>query len=121
MERLLKSGAGWRVGWDPTAPEYKALVGADDWSLELTEAEWQDFTRLLDQLVTSMQLMQAELMEEEAIACEVESELLWLEADGFPTAYSLHLILLSGRRGEGYWRSDAVPDLLNAIQRIQVF
>ncbi len=121
MSRLIKSGKGWRIGWDADAPHYKALVGTEDWSLELTEAEWQDFTRLLDRLVNIIQDVQAELMDEEAIACEVESDLLWLEAEGYPHAYSLHLILLSGRRAEGTWQPEAVPDLLKAIQLIQVF
>ncbi|MDX2239589.1 MAG: DUF1818 family protein [Leptolyngbyaceae cyanobacterium bins.302] len=117
----IKSGQGWRVGWDATALNYKALVGTEDWSLELTEAEWQDFTRLLEQLITAIQQIQAELMDEEAIACEVESDRLWLEAEGYPHAYSLHLILLTGRRAEGTWQPAAVPELLQAIQLIQVF
>lgn len=121
MERVIKSGVGWRVGWNVTAPKFKALIGSDDWSLELTEAEWQDFCRLLNQLVTTMQQMQTELMDEEAIAIEVESPLLWIEATGYPHAYNLHLILLTGRRGEGSWAATAISELWQAIQAIQVF
>lgn len=109
------------MGWDATAPVYKALVGSDTWSLELTEAEWQDFSRLLTQLATSMAQMQAELMDEEAIACEMETERVWLEAEGFPTAYRVHLIVLTERRGEGMWQTEAVAELLQAVQQIQVF
>ncbi|MBF2027556.1 MAG: DUF1818 family protein [Oscillatoriales cyanobacterium C42_A2020_001] len=121
MERLIKSGRGWRIGWNPTVAQFKGLVGTDDWSLELTEAEFNDFCRLLSQLVDAIATMQAELMNEEAIAIEVESDLLWLEAEGYSHAYSLHLILLTGRRGEGSWQADAVPQLWQAVQTIRVF
>ncbi|EKQ71039.1 protein of unknown function DUF1818 [Leptolyngbyaceae cyanobacterium JSC-12] len=121
MERLIKSGTGWRIGWNPMAEQFKGLVGTDDWSLELTEAEFSDFCRLLNQLVHTITTMQAELMDEEAIAVEVESDLLWLEAEGYPHAYTLHLILLTGRRGEGCWQSGAIMPLWQAVQSIQVF
>ena len=121
MERLLKIGEGWRIGWNPNALEYKGLVGGDDWAIELTEAELNDFCRLLAQLAATMTKMAAELMDEEKIACEAESDLLWLEAEGYPHAYNLHLIVNSGRRCEGNWPSAAVPGLLQAIQIIQVF
>jgi len=121
MQRVIKSGAGWRVGWDPSASTYPALVGNEDWSLELTHLEWQDFCRLFAQLVDTITAMQAELMDEEAIAIEVESDHLWLEAEGYPHAYSLHLILLTGRRAEGSWGATAVPELWQAVQAIQVF
>lgn len=121
MERLLKSGAGWRLGWNPNAQEFKGLIGADDWALELTEAELNDFCRLLTQLADTMHQMQEELMDEEAIACEVESDLVWLEAEGYPTNYSIHVIVHSGRRCEGSWKPEAIPALLYAVQSLTVF
>lgn len=121
MERLLKTGSGWRVGWNPNAQEFKGLIGSDDWALELTEAELTDFCRLLVQLADTMHQMQDELMDEEAIACEVESDLLWLEAEGYPTAYSIHIMLQKGRRGEGRWQPEAIPALLQVVQSLTVF
>lgn len=121
MKRVLKSGKGWQLGWDPSAPEYKGLVGGENWAIELTEAEIKDFCRLLAQLAAMMAHMAAELMDEEHICCETESELLWLEADGFPSAYSIRLILNQGRRGEGAWQTQVVPDLLAASQMLGVF
>jgi hypothetical protein len=121
MERIIKSGPGWRVGWDADSEEFKGLIGTDDWALELTEAEMNDFCRLLNQLAETMAQMSNELMDEEAIVCEAESDLLWLEAEGYPHDYKLHLILLTGRRVEGYWSPSAVPDLIQAIQLLQVF
>ena len=55
IERLIKKGAGWRVGWDSQADKYQALVGGDDWAIELTAAELDDFSRLLHQLIETME------------------------------------------------------------------
>jgi len=118
---MIKSGVGWRIGWDADAPIFVGLVGSDDWSLELTAAELNDFCRLVPQLAEAIAQISHELMDEEAIGCEVESSLLWLEAQGFPDAYKLHLILLSGRGGEGYWSAAAVPELVRAVPLLKVF
>ncbi|NCS47830.1 MAG: DUF1818 family protein [Microcystis aeruginosa BK11-02] len=114
MEKILKYGSGWRLGWNPKAVIYKGLIGGDDWAIELTEAEWQDLRRLLSQLTATMAAMATELMDEERIACEAESELLWVEADGFPDNYSLRFILYQGRGCEGNWSATALPELLAA-------
>jgi hypothetical protein len=121
MSRLLKSGSGWRIGYDPEALEFKGLVGADDWALELTEEELEDFCRLLGQLVDTMKQIAAELMDEETITCEVESDRLWLEAEGYPQTYTLHIMLLTGRRGEGRWSAQAVDGLFQAASSLTVF
>ncbi len=80
-----------------------------------------DFCRLLNQLVETIAQVSRELMEEETIACELESDLLWLEIKGYPDSYNLHLILHTGRRGEGHWSESAVPELIQAIQLLKVF
>ncbi|NET47722.1 MAG: DUF1818 family protein [Merismopedia sp. SIO2A8] len=118
--RQLKRGDGWRVGCFPNAELFQGLVGSDTWSLELTTTEFNDFCRLALQLSDTMAAMAAELMDEERISCEAESESIWLEVEGFPHAYTMHLILLTGRRGEGMWSDAAVPKLLQALQEIWV-
>jgi len=119
--KVLKQGTGWRLGWDPTAAEFVGLVGTEDWAIELTAAEFQDFCRLLQQLAETMAAMAIELMPDERIACEAESEWLWLAVEGYPHAYSLSLILHAGRRAEGTWPAAAVPGLLAATHAWAVF
>ncbi len=121
MERLVKQGTGWRLGWNPEVVDYQGLVGGDDWAIELTGAELDDFCRLLAQLAQTMSQMASELMDEERIACEAESDLLWLEVEGYPSAYSLHFILNTGRRCEGNWLAEAVPGLIQATESLKVF
>jgi hypothetical protein len=115
MQRLVKSGAGWRVGWHPHADKYQGLIGADCWAIELTQAEFDDFRRLLDRLVNTMSQMEAELMAEEKISCEAETNLLWMEVEGYPRNYSLRVILNCDRRCEGNWGENIAPQLLEAL------
>ena len=121
MERLIKTGDGWRIGWYPQAEKYPGLVGANDWAMELTEAEFNDFCRLLNQLVETMSQMEDELMDEEKISCEVETDLLWMEVKGYPDAYSLGLILNCNRRCEGNWPEGIAPELALASQNLKMF
>jgi hypothetical protein len=120
MQKVLKSGAGWRIGWNPDG-EYQGLVGSDDWAFELTAAELADFCRLLGQLVANMRSIQAELMDEESIACEAESELVWMQVEGLSSQYSLRLILSNGRSCEGNWAAEAVPELIAAVDSLKFF
>ena len=120
MQKVLKSGIGWRIGWNPDT-EYPGLVGAEDWAFELTALELADFCRLLGQLVANIRSIQAELMDEEKIACEAESESMWLQIEGIANKYSLRLILSTGRSCEGNWAADAVPDLVIAVDSLKFF
>jgi hypothetical protein len=114
----MRSGDGWRIGWHPHGSKYQGLVGADDWAIELTKAELDDFVRLLNQLVETMSQMDAELMDEEKISCEAETDLLWMEVEGYPHSYSLRLILNSDRRCEGNWKEGIAPKLLTEFNAI---
>jgi Domain of unknown function (DUF1818) len=121
MSRVIKTGAGWRIGWNPEASKYKGLVGTDNWSIELTEAELDDFCRLSSQLSDTMKQLEAELMDEEKIACEAQSDLMWMEVEGYPHSYSLQFILTCERCAEGKWDAVAVSELLQAVSTLKVF
>ncbi len=121
VERVIKAGVGWRLGWNPQAQEFQGLVAGDGWAIELTDAELNDFCRLLGQLAGTMSQMASELMDEEKIAIEAESDLLWMQVEGYPEAYSVQLILNAGRRGEGFWPAVAAPGLVQAAKVLKVF
>jgi len=121
MDKILKTGPGWRLGWNPQAPEYRGLVGGDGWAIELTAAELDDFCRLSGQLADAVAEIAEELMDEERIACEAESDRLWMLLEGYPQAYGLQFILNGGRRCEGSWPPEAVPELLAAIKILGVY
>ncbi|MDI9639875.1 DUF1818 family protein [Geitlerinema splendidum] len=121
MDRVIRNGRGWRLGWNPQAPKYQGLVGGEDWGVELTAAEFEDFCRLLGQLAETMQQMASELMDEEKITCEAESNLVWIEVRGFPDAYDVHCILSTERGCEFCWPPEVVPELILATKTIKVF
>ncbi|MBD0334688.1 MAG: DUF1818 family protein [Cyanobacteria bacterium Co-bin13] len=121
MGRYIKEGNGWRLGWNAEAPTYQGLIAGEDWSIELTQSEFQDFCDLVQQLSGMMSQMTNELMEAERIAVEAETERIWLEVEGFPHRYSLHVIVQTGRCCEGSWSEDAVVELLQAIPRLTLF
>ena len=116
MSQILKKGKGWRIGWNPDASDYKGLVGSDNWAFELTNEEFKDFCRLFQQLTETISVMKEELMDEERIACEAQSELLWMEVEGFPDKYSLRLILHQQRRCEGNWNENSIKQLAKAVE-----
>jgi hypothetical protein len=118
VDRTFCSGIGWRLGYRATDPLYPALVGGDDWAIELSIAELADFCRLLYQLAANMEQMASELMTEEKIDCEAETELLWMQVSGYPNSYSLRLLLHSGRKAEGNWSALALPEMIAATKRI---
>lgn len=118
MSRLLKKGKGWRIGWDTENKQYQGLIGSESWAIELNAKEFQEFYRLLRQLTETMQQIATELMDEEKIAIEAESDLMWLEVEGYPHNYSLRLILYQDRCCEGNWSTGIAPELVLAMQRI---
>ena len=117
MTRQVVSGEGWRLGWNPNAEDFYGLIAGGSWALELTEAEFKDFCRLVRQIHDTMTAMAEQLMDEESITCEQETERLWIEADGFPQRYSLRFILLTGRGAEGSWPTPIVPELIEALSQ----
>lgn len=121
MDRILKTGTGWRLGWNPQAVEFQALVGGEDWAIELTQEEFEDFHRLLGQLVETMTQIANELMDEERIACEAQSDHVWIQVEGFPNAYTVQFILNTGRQCEGSWPVEVVPELIQAIATLKSF
>ncbi len=120
MSRRLLSGLGWRIGWLPNAQAFPGLVGGEDWAIELTAQELEDFSKLSWQLVDIMQQMQSELSEQEKLTCTATTELVELEATGYPNRFSLHLQLQTGRRCEGMWNDTATFDLLAAIEQLSI-
>ena len=96
-------------------------MGGDRWAVEMTQLEFADFCRLTLQLAETLKTMSAELMDEERIACEQETEHIWIEIEGFPHRYGLRFILLQGRGVEGAWPESVTLELIQAIPAVTLF
>jgi len=118
MFKRLLCGKDWRLGYCPDADVFVGLVGGDRWAIELTYQELQDFCRLSNQIAETMIAMKSELSDQENLSCVAESEYIHLMAVGLPESFSLHLSLHNGRRAEGEWSPEVVPELLNAMKNL---
>ena len=121
MEKVVKRGTGWQIGWKPDSTQFKGLVGSDDWSVELTELELEHFCHLLTQLVETIRTLTSELMDEEKITCEAETDLVWMEVEGYAHLYNMRFILTNGRSVQGYLGAHAVQELVKAVATLKVF
>jgi hypothetical protein len=134
-EKHLLTGQGWRLGYALSfhaqqAPQdsfqnlgYLGLVGGDNWALELSDLEFQEFCRLTLQLQSAMSSMVAELSDQESLSCKAQSDRLTIQVSGFPNAFNLYFCLtchLTGRKAEGSWTDEVVTELLQAIQEISL-
>lgn len=117
----LKEGPGWRLGWQPDATLFKGLVGGESWAAEMTAVEFADFCRLTLQLAETLQMMAAELMDEERVTCSQETEHIWVEVEGYPQQYDLRFILLTGRQVEGNWPAQVASGLVQSIPALELF
>ncbi|MEM8505355.1 MAG: DUF1818 family protein [Cyanobacteria bacterium P01_D01_bin.1] len=115
MIRKVLEGEGWRLGWNPAADSFCGLLAGEGWALELTLEEFKDFCRLSRQLESAMATMAEQIVDEERLTCEQESETIWLEAEGFPAQYGLRFILLTGRKCEGAWPASTTLQLMSAL------
>ena len=120
-DRIFKQGQGWRLGFDPQGSTHPFLIGAEDWAVELTQAEFEDFRRLTQELRQTVVAIAPELMAEERISCELESDRLWLEIEGYAQAYELRFILHQGRRAEGRWAASVLPEFFVALDQFHHF
>ncbi len=120
VSKQLLSGKGWRIGWFPHIQPFSGLVGADNWAIELTQPELEEFCSLSLQLIESVQQAQSELSEQESLTCTAETENISLELSGYPGDFRISLQLHTGRRAEGIWENDAINELIDAITKIAV-
>ncbi len=60
-------------------------------------------------------------MDEEKIACEAQTDLIWMEVEGYAHNYNLRFILESGRCVEGKWDCPAVYELIQAAAMLKIF
>ena len=118
--RRLVEGEGFRAGWNRGGGEFVGLVGTEEWAVELTGEEWADFRRLASQLAETMAAMAIELMEEESLLVELETDRIWMEVEGFAQCYGLRFMTQGGRGIEGAWSAEAVPGLLAAIAQMEL-
>jgi Domain of unknown function (DUF1818) len=93
----------------------KFWLGCSTWTVEFSPAEWEQFVQQFRTLAQAWQGMQQELMPEEALTLDSESETIRLQAEGQQEAWGMWLQIRSGRRVEVYLNPSLVIELLERI------
>jgi hypothetical protein len=93
----------------------KFWLGCSTWTIEFSQVEWEQFVQQLRTLAQTWQSMQEELMPEETLTLDSESETIRLQAEGQQEQWGIWLQICSGRKVEGYLDSPLVVELLRRI------
>ena len=119
---ITKEGPGWRLAMDPSRKRFPVLIGGESWAIELTDQEWESLVPLLLDLINQHQLLENQLMPQEAITLEIEREPWWACIDGNRYSWSLKLILQGDgehlRSAEAFWPIPAAQDIAEAMRTI---
>lgn len=123
----VSSGEGWRLEHDPARHPFVVLIGAGSaagvgWAAELTAAEAAALRGGVARLLDQHAALVPQLMEEEAIALELEvpcaTGTLWLELEGDRRRWRLRFVLAAAapaRSLEGGWDAEAAAALAAAL------
>jgi len=127
----IDEGPGWRLQTDPLRPHFPALIGADDWAVELRAEELAALRRAVLSLRQQWLELLPTLMAEEQLDLEVD---LALEPQATGDSGSLHVALSGDAAGwalgfvltpvcgsravEGRWTAPASALLAAALERL---
>jgi hypothetical protein len=124
----VREGEGWRLAVDPYRRPFPVLIGGDGWAAELTAAEAWALRLGVGRLVREHRGQLATLLEEEALAMDLELDLqpgsLWLALEGDRHRWSLRLVLTPAgdQRGlEGSWSPAASEAFAAALELASPF
>jgi Domain of unknown function (DUF1818) len=93
----------------------KFWLGCSTWTIEFSPVEWEQFVQQFRTLAQTWQSIQEELMPEEALTLDSESETIRLQAEGQQEQWGMWLQICSGRKVEGYLEPPLVMELLKRI------
>ena len=120
---MQAEGPGWRLAVDPSREGYQALIGGQDWAIELTLDELAALSSLCERLQEQHLAIADQLMAEESIEIAMEREPWWVELSGDRQRWCLRFVLSSpnGRSAEGMWPSPASAELCLALAKAGSF
>ncbi len=97
---IQHEGPGWRLQRDISRKKFTVLLGGENWSIEISEEEWQSLCPPLFELLDQFEDLKSQLLDEEMIFLEKEKEPWWASIDGTKYAWTLSLILSCEENGD---------------------
>ena len=117
---IKKEGQGWRIIRDSSRTNFSTLIGGESWAIELDQHEWDTLVKAVNNLSDQYQDIKVQLMEDEDITLEMESNPWLAILKGDKNGWNLKLILNSSdsliRGAEVYWPSNVTCQLVNAMR-----
>ena len=90
---IKKEGPGWRLIRDSSRGNFSTLIGGESWAIELNQFEWKTLVKVVIDLSDQYKNIKDQLMGDEDITLELESD-PWLAClNGDQNGWRLKLIL----------------------------
>ena len=117
---IKKEGPGWRLIRDSSRDNFSTLIGGESWAIELNQFEWKTLVKVVIDLSDQYKNIQDQLMGDEDITLELESDPWLAILKGDQNGWKLKLILDSSdslnRGAEVSWPRNVTTNVANAMR-----
>ena len=117
---IKREGPGWRIIRDSSRENFSTLIGGQSWAIELNKSEWETLVKLVIDLSDQYENIKDQLMDDEDITLELESNPWFAILQGDQNGWNLKLILdsrdLLNRGAEVFWPRNVTFHLVNAMR-----
>ena len=117
---IKKEGPGWRIIRDSSRDNFSTLIGGESWAIELNQYEWETLVKVVMDLSDQYKDIKDQLMGEEDITLELESNPWLAILKGDQNGWNLKLILDSNdslnRGAEVSWSRNVTFHVANAMR-----
>ena len=117
---IKKEGPGWRLIRDSSRENFSTLIGGESWAIELNQFEWKTLVKVVIDLSDQYKNIKEQLMGDEDITLELESDPWLAILKGDQNGWKLKLILDSSdslnRGAEVSWPRNVTTNVANAMR-----
>ena len=117
---IKKEGPGWRLIRDSSRDNFSTLIGGESWAIELNQFEWKTLVKVVINLSDQYKNIKDQLMGDEDITLELESDPWLAILKGDQNGWKLKLILDSSdslnRGAEVSWPRNVTTNVANAMR-----
>ena len=117
---IKKEGPGWRLIRDFSRDNFSTLIGGESWAIELNKIEWNTLVKVVIDLSDQYKNIKDQLMGDEDITLELESDPWLAILKGDQNGWKLKLILDSSdslnRGAEVSWPGNVTTNVANAMR-----
>ena len=117
---LKKEGPGWRIISDSSRENFSTLIGGESWAIELNQYEYEKLIKVVIDVSDQYNDIKDQLMGEEDITLELESDPWLAILKGDKNGWKLKLILDSSdslnRGAEVSWPRNVTTNVASAMR-----